>query len=64
MPDVMNFEHTYLSEAQELLKKANEILKEEGSQSVKDKNATQAKTYMVMAKAIESLVLHKPTVQA
>jgi ElaB/YqjD/DUF883 family membrane-anchored ribosome-binding protein len=64
MPNVMNFEHTYLSEAQELLKKANEILKEDGSQSEKDDKMTQAKTYMVMAEAIESLVLHKPTVQA
>ena len=64
MPSVMNFEHTYLSEAQELLKKANEILTEGVSQTEKDKNMTQAKTYMVMAEAIEALVLKKPTVQA
>mgnify|MGYP001268486418 CR=1 FL=1 len=64
MPSVMNFEHTYLSEAQELLKKANEILTEGVSQTEKDKNMTQAKTYMVMAEAIEALVLQKPTVQA
>lgn len=64
MPSVMNFEHTYLSEAQELLKKANEILTEGVSQTEKDKNMTQAKTYMVMAETIEALVLQKPTVQA